>query len=152
MSFLKMPFAKSFFIALFALFAVTTVSISSATPSQAQGAISIRIIKGGWFIGGAGGSGTLRLNRRAYPLTVGGLSAGLIFGGSVTDLVGSVSNIRDPRDIQGVYYAAGAGAALGGGVQVIQLQNARGVVLRLRGTKVGLEFSLDLSGMAIQLR
>jgi lipid-binding SYLF domain-containing protein len=163
MSFLKMPIlkmpavlktslAKSLVVALLALFAVATVSISSATPSQAQGAISIRIIKGGWFIGGAGGSGTLRLGRRAYPLTVGGLSAGLVFGGSLTDLSGSVHNIRDPRDINGVYYAVGAGAAVGGGVQVMQLQNSRGVVLQLRGTKVGLEFALDLSGMALQLR
>lgn len=157
MSFLKMSFPKSLVLrslafALLALFATATVSISSATPSQAQGSISIRIIKGGWFIGGAGGEGVLRLGRRAYPLSVGGLSAGLVFGGSVTDLVGEVYNIRRPGDINGVYTAVGAGAAVVAGAQVMQLQNANGVVLRLRGTKVGLEFSLDLSGMALSLR
>lgn len=152
MSFLKMSLSKSLVVALFALFAAATVSISSATPSQAQGAISIRIIKGGWFVGGAGGSGTLTLGRRAYPLTVGGLTAGLVFGGSVTDLVGRVYNIRDPRDINGVYFTAGAGAAIGGGVQVMRLQNSRGVILELQGTKIGLELSLDLSGMALSLR
>ena len=152
MSFLKMTFPRSLVFALLALFAAATVSISSATPSQAQGTISIRIIKGGWFIGGAGGSGTLRLGRRAYALGVGGLSAGLVFGGSVTDLAGRVYNIRDPRDINGVYATLGAGAAVGGGVQVMRLQNSRGVILELRGTKVGLEFALDLSGMALSLR
>jgi lipid-binding SYLF domain-containing protein len=152
MSFLKMAFPKSLVFALLALFATATVSISAATPSQAQGSISIRIIKGGWFIGGAGGEGVLRLGRRAYPLSVGGLSAGLVFGGSVTDLAGRVYNIRDPRDINGVYSALGAGVAVGGGVQAMRLQNARGVILELRGTKVGLEFALDLSGMALSLR
>lgn len=152
MSFLKMTFSRSFALALLALFAIATVSLSTAAPAQAQGSISIRIVKGGWFIGGAGGEGTLRLGRRAYPLSVGGLSAGLVFGGSVTDLRGRVYNIRDPRDINGVYTAIGAGAAVGAGLQAMRLQNARGVILELQGTKVGLEFSLDLSGMALSLR
>jgi lipid-binding SYLF domain-containing protein len=145
-----MPFRRSLKLALVALVAALTLSL--ATPSQAQGTIAIKIVKAGWFVGGSGGGGTLRLGNRAYAVNVGGLSAGLVFGGSVTDLVGEVYNIRDPRDINGVYFAAGAGAAAGGGLQVMQLQNSRGVVLRLRGTKVGLEFALDLSGMALSLR
>ncbi len=45
----------------------------------------------------------------------------------------------------------GAGGAAVIGAQAMRLQNANGVVLELTGNKVGLEFALDLSGMAISL-
>jgi hypothetical protein len=142
--------SRNFRIAFVALVAAFIVGLASQ--AQAQGAINIRIVKGGWFIGGAGGSGTLALAGRRYPLTVGGLSAGLVFGGSVTNLAGRVYNIRRPSDINGTYSAIGAGGAVLVGPQAMRMQNSRGVVLELRGQKVGLEFSLDLSGMAIALQ
>src|SRR5262245_49289148 len=135
------------FIALLAL-----IGASVATPSHAQGTVSIRILKGGWVIGASAGSGTLNLGGRSYPLSIGGLSAGLVFGGSATDFRGTVSNIRSPGDINGIYTAIGAGAAAAGGVRVITLRNANGVVLRLQGAQVGLMVNLDLSGMTIALR
>lgn len=146
-----MSLSRKLKIALFALLAAFTLSLAAPAPVQAQ-TIGIRIVKGGWFIGGAGGEGVLTIGRRNYPLTIGGLSAGLVFGGSVSDLVGNVYNLRRPRDIEGVYTAIGAGGAAVVGVQAMRLQNANGVVLELRGQKVGLEFSFDLSGMAISLR
>src|SRR5215218_6508838 len=84
-----------------ALLAVICVGL--ATPSQAQGSVRLTVAKGGWFIGGSAGSGTLSLGGRSYPFNVGGLSAGLVFGGSVTDFRGTVQNIRRPQDINGVY-------------------------------------------------
>lgn len=146
-----MSLSRKLKMALFALLAAFTVVAASPTPSDAQ-SIGIRIVKGGWFIGGAGGSGTLVLGRRHYPLTIGGISAGLVFGGSVTDLEGRVYNLRRPSDIEGVYTAIGAGGAAIVGAQAMRLQNANGVVLELRGNKVGLEFAIDLSGMAISLQ
>lgn len=137
-------------LALIALFAL--VGASLATPADAQGTIRITVAKGGWVIGGSLGSGTLRLGGKSYPLSVGGISAGLVFGGSVTEFNGTVSNISRPSDINGVYGAIGAGAAVVGGVRVIQLQNSRGVVLRLQGAQVGLMANLDLSGLSITLR
>jgi len=145
---MKKLFAFRFaFIALLALFGA-----SIATPSHAQGTIHIKILKGGWIVGASAGSGTLSLGGRSYPISIGGLSAGLVFGGSATDFRGTVSNIRSPSDINGVYAAIGAGAVAAGGVRVIQLQNSRGVVLRLQGVQVGLMVNLDLSGMTIALR
>ncbi len=76
------------------------------------GTIWIEELKGGWFIGGSAGRGTLIFHGRRYPLSIGGLSAGLVFGGSVTRLYGYVSNIRSPWDVAGVYGGAGPGAAL----------------------------------------
>ncbi len=135
------------FAALLAL-----VGTSIATPSHAQGSIQFSIAKGGWFIGASAGEGTLTFGGRNYPIAIGGLSAGLVFGGSVTDFRGTVSGIRTAGDIQGVYTAIGAGAAAAGGVRAITLRNARGVTLRLTGAQVGLMINLDLSGMTITLR
>jgi hypothetical protein len=84
-------------------------------------------------------------------LTIGGLSAGLVFGASGTHFVGTVSNIFRPSDVAGVYGAAGAGAALVAGGGVIVLRNEKGAVLSLGGQQVGLIANLDLSGMAITL-
>jgi hypothetical protein len=125
---------------------------SFATPSQAQGTVQLSILKGGWVIGASAGNGTLTLGGVNYPLAVGGLSAGLVFGGSATDFRGTVSNIRTPSDINGVYTAIGAGAVAAGGARVMTLRNARGVTLRLQGAQVGLMVNLDLSGMTLRLK
>ena len=105
-----------------------------------------------WFIGASAGQGTLTFGGRNYPIAIGGLSAGLVFGGSVTDFRGTVTGIRTAGDIEGVYTAIGAGAAAAGGVRALTLRNARGVTLRLTGAQVGLMLNLDLSGMTITLR
>ena len=57
------------------------------------------------------------------------------------------------EDIAGTYSAATSGGALvTGSKQVLTLTNEKGAVLQVRGSQVGLEFNLDLSGMAIGLR
>jgi hypothetical protein len=114
--------------------------------------ISFQVLKGGWFIGASGGRGALFFHGRAYPITIGGLSAGFVFGASSTTFHGSVSNIRSPYDVAGVYGAAGAGAALGVGGQAIVLTNEKGAVLRLVGRQIGLQVNLDLSGLAISMQ
>jgi len=75
-----------------------------------------------------------------------------VFGASSTTFYGSVSNIRSPYDVAGVYGAAGAGAALGVGGQAIVLTNEKGAVLRLVGRQIGLQVNLDLSGLAISMQ
>jgi hypothetical protein len=137
--------------ALVALFALAGAGISSAAHADG-GTIWIEELKGGWFIGGSAGSGMMIFHGRRYPLSIGGLSAGLVFGGSVTRLYGYVSNIRRPSDVAGVYGGAGAGAALVVGARAIMLQNEKGAVLRLSGRQVGLIANADLSGLAISLR
>ena len=117
-----------------------------------SGTIRISVLKGGWFIGASGGSGSLIFHGRRYPLSIGGLSAGLVFGASQTYLSGTVSNIRRPSDVAGVYGAAGAGAAVGRGVNAIVLSNEKGAVLPMRGRQTGLMVNADLSGLAISLR
>jgi hypothetical protein len=146
-----MRFSSKFRVALVALLTLIGVGISSAAHAD-SGTIWIRIVKGGWFIGGAGGSGMLTFHGRHYPLAIGGLSAGLVFGGSVMRLYGHVSHIRRPSDVAGVYGGVGAGGAVIVGAQAVVLQNGKGAVLRLSGRQVGLIANADLSGLAISLR
>lgn len=134
-----------------ALIVMAGAGLSSAAYAD-SGNVRLSVVKGGWFIGASGGNGTLTFKGRHYPLSVGGLSAGLVFGASQTDLVGRVSNIRRPSDVAGVYGAAGAGAAAGVGARVIVLTNEKGAVLELSGRQVGLMANADLSGLAISLR
>ena len=141
------PFRASFI----ALVALAGAGLSTAADA-ASGSIRITIVKAGFFLGASGGSGVLTFRGRRYPLSVGGLSAGLVFGGSQTTLVGRVSNIRGPRDVQGVYGAAGGGAAIGVGARVLVLRNNKGAVLQLQGRQVGLIANLDLSGLQISLQ
>jgi hypothetical protein len=137
--------------ALVGLIALLGVSVSSIAHAD-EGWIRIRVVKGGWFIGASGGGGTLFFHGHRYPLAIGGVSAGLVFGAAETWLQGRVSNIYSPSDVAGVYGAGGAGAAVGGGVGAIVLTNEKGAVLKLSGRQAGLMVNADLSGLAISLR
>ena len=124
------------------------VSVANAD----DGSIRIRIFKAEFIIGGSAGEGVLTYQGRSYPLSIGGLSYGFTFGASETHFHGTVSNIRRPSDVNGVYAQGGAGAAAGRGAQAIILTNQRGAVLALSGEQEGLIVSLDLSGLALSLK
>lgn len=125
---------------------------ASTTAAQAMTCrISMEITKGGFVIGAAGGTGTLRCGDRRYPLDIGGINAGLIIGMSKMSLRGEARNLRDVRDIEGTYAKMGASAAAGAGGTNILASNERGVELALQGSQVGLEASLDLGGLTIRL-
>ena len=146
-----MRLSHRFRAGMFALIATVVAGLSSAANAD-SGTVRLSIFKAGWFVGGSGGGGTLTFHGKQYRLAIGGLSAGLVFGASQTRLSGTVTNIRKPSDIEGVYGAAGAGAALVGGVRVMSLTNGKGAHLRLSGPQVGLMVNADLSGMAISLK
>ena len=135
-----------FAVALLAALGLTTGA------SADTGTVRISFFKGGWIIGGAVGEGTLTFRGKRYRLNVGGLSYGLTFGGSQTNLRGRVRNINRPSDIEGVYGAAGAGAAVLRGAQAVVLTNQKGAILELSGTQIGLIINVDLSGLAISLK
>jgi hypothetical protein len=140
-------------VLLRALIALTVLAGAGLSSAQAdEGFVTLTIWKAGWIIGGSGGGGVLTFHGRAYPLSTGGLDYGLVFGGSRTVLRGRVHNIWRPSDVAGVYAAAGAGLAIGGGARAIVLTNQKGAVLELSGTQVGLMANADLSGLAITMR
>jgi hypothetical protein len=143
--------SSRFRTACIALLAVAGASLASAAYAD-TGTIQISVVKGGWFIGASGGNGKLIFHGRQYPLSIGGLDAGLVFGASQTSLSGRVSNIRSPSDVAGVYGAVGAGAAIGTGARAITLRNEKGALLQLQGRQTGLMVNADLSGLAISLQ
>jgi lipid-binding SYLF domain-containing protein len=116
------------------------------------GGIRFSVIKAGFVVGGSAGSGTLFFHGRQYPLNIGGISYGFTFGASETHFRGTVSNIRGPEDVAGVYAAGNVGAAVGRGAQAIVLTNQHGAVLSLSGDSVGAIVSADLNGLAVTLK
>lgn len=137
---------------LIALIAVVGTSLVASSALADSGSVSITIVKGGFFVGASAGSGTLSFHGRHYPLDIGGLSGGLVFGAAKARLHGTVSHIRRPSDVSGVYVAAGAGAAGVTGPGAIVLKNDKGALLQLNGRQTGLMVNADLSGMAITVK
>lgn len=134
------------------------IAAAAASGAQAQSpgtpsaTIEIRIFRAGFIVGGSGGSGTLYFKNNGYNLGIGGVSLGATIGVARADFVGEVYNLKEARDIEGTYAAVAATAAAAGGVGITELQNQRGVRLRLQGTQIGLMVSIDLSGMIINIR
>lgn len=128
--------------------------VSYIGPADAQMNCRIRmeIGKVGFVVGFSGGSGTLTCNGQNYALEVGGMSAGLVIGGSRVSLVGEVRNLHQISDIEGTYTGVGASAAAGGGANNVVARNQNGVQLVMRGRQAGLEASLDLGGTHIKLK
>jgi len=124
-------------------------------PARAQapsGTIELKIFQAGFIVGAEGGNGTLTYQGKQYPLGVGGVSLGATIGASSADLVGEVYNLTSPADIEGTYTATSAGLAVAGGATSASLQNSRGVVLKVHGKEIGLEVTLDLGGLSINLK
>lgn len=134
------------------LAAAATTAAQAQTAPRPDATIDIRIFRAGFIVGGSGGSGTLYFRDKGYNLGVGGVSLGATIGIARADFVGEVYNLKEARDIEGTYTAITASAAAAGGVGITELQNQRGVRLRLQGTQIGLMVSIDLSGMIISIR
>lgn len=140
---------RSVRIALIALVATLAFSASALADTCS---IRIHFVKAGWVIGGTVGDGTLTCNGRSYPLSIGGLSYGFTFGASSVRLRGVARHVHRPRDIEGVYGAGSAGAAVVRGPQAAVLTNQKGVVLEVAGAQSGLIVNFDLNGMAVSLK
>ena len=138
-------------LAIFALIA-SFIFVPSASAQAPSGTVEFRVFKVGLVVGAGGGRGTLFYKGKTYPLKVGGVSLGATIGISSADLVGEVYNLTNPADIQGTYTAASASVAVAGGGMTASLKNSRGVELKVRGKQIGLELSLDLSGLRITMQ
>jgi hypothetical protein len=135
-----------------ALILSTVLLTVSASRSFADtGHVRVKITKVGFIVGVGGGSGTLSFKGHNYRLRIGGVSAGTI-GVAGAELVGTATHLRTAEDIAGTYSALSSSLAVAGGAKAATLQNAKGVVLTLRGRQVGFEASLSLSGMTVELQ
>ncbi len=145
-----MRIASTLRAGLIASLALAGLALQSASAEEAG--ITFTVVKAGFVVGGSGGSGTLYFHGQAYPLSIGGLSYGFTFGASETRFRGTVSHIRGPSDVTGVYAAGNVGAAVGAGAQAIVLTNEKGAILTLSGRSIGAIVSADLNGLVITVR
>ena len=106
----------------------------------------------GFVVGYGGGSGKLHYQGKSYPLTIKGLRVGAAAGIAKANLTGDVYNLTKPEDIEGDYSAGAAAAAVVMGGKVWSLENAKGVIIKVKGKEKGLELALDLSGMTVKLQ
>jgi len=134
------------------LVAAGTLLFAAPASAAADGNIEFTLYKAGFIVGGSGGTGTLKVKGKSYPINIGGVSLGATIGVSKAELIGEVHSLKQPGDIEGVYTAVQAGVAVAGGGKVAELKNTKGVVLKVKGKEVGLELALDLSGMEIKLK
>ena len=123
----------------------------SSDSNAATGSVRIKIAKVGFFLGAAGGSGTLTFHGERYRLRIRGVSAGTI-GAAGANLAGTASNLRAAADIAGTYSAVSTGVAVAAGAKTAVLRNSNGVILKLQGKQVGLEASISLAGLTISMQ
>ena len=134
----------------FVLFLGATMACSEALAGTAS--IRFNLYKAGFIVGVSGGKGTVTFQGKRYPISIDGVSFGATIGASKAELIGTAQNVHDIHDIEGTYTAAQASLAVAGGGKAAQLQNSKGVILKVRGRQIGFEFSVDLSGMELRLR
>jgi hypothetical protein len=126
---------------------------TTVNPSQADtGTVRILFGASGAVIGVGNGDGVLTFHGKTYPFEVSGASLGATLVLTVSELVGQARNLRTPGDLAGNYIAVGAGGAVVGGIGVARLRNAKGVIMVVRGPKLGAGLSVALAHVTITMR
>ena len=121
-------------------------------PSQADtGTVHVLFGTAGIVVGVGNGKGTLTFHGKTYPFEVSGASLGASLTQTVSELEGRALNLRAPGDLAGKYIAVGAGGAIVGGRGVARLRNANGVILVVRGSKLGVGLSVNLARVTITM-
>jgi hypothetical protein len=122
------------------------------SPSQADTG-TVRVLFGttGIIASVGSGKGTLTFHGKTYPFEVSGVSFGATVALTVSELEGRALNLRTPGDLAGNYIAVGAGGALVGGIGAARLRNANGVILVVRGPKLGAGISINLARVTITM-
>lgn len=118
--------------------------------TTSTGSVRMALAQGAFLLSASGGQGTLSYRGRQYPFRIGGGGIGAI-GFSKADVVGTVENLNKIEDFPGVYLEGRVGYAAGTGVSRMRLENARGVILRLRSVTKGLALNLGGEGLVIEL-
>lgn len=101
-------------------------------------------------IGWSWGSGEISYQGKTYRIKIDGLSVAEV-GITKAEASGTVYNLKDLADINGVFAAAGAEGTAGKGAGVSSLRNAKGVVINLKSETKGADIKLAASGLKISL-
>jgi hypothetical protein len=138
-------------VALIVLLCCCLLEVQSAASQEVPDA-TIEL-SGGSVAAGIGYSwakGILTYQGKHYPVKVDGLSI-IHVGVSHYTASGAVYHMTQVTDINGVYTAVSAGAAIAGGASATAMKNSKGVVIQMTSTHIGLNFSLGTKGVTISL-
>jgi hypothetical protein len=111
-------------------------------------------LSGGSVAAGIGytwGKGILIFEGKRYPLKVDGLSI-VHVGVSSYTASGTVYDLTKLSDINGVYTAVSAGAAIAGGASATAMKNSHGVLIQMVANHLGLNLSLGPKGVTIHVQ
>jgi hypothetical protein len=138
-------------VALLVLISCGLAEVSAAAAqNMPTGTIEL---SGGSVAAGVGytwGKGILIFEGRTYKIKVDGLSI-LHVGVSHYTASGTVYDLKKVSDINGVYTAVSAGAAIAGGASATAMKNSNGVLIQMVATHAGVNFSLGPKGVTIAL-
>ena len=124
-----------------------------AAPASTQTPDAVIELSGGSAAVGIGyswGGGTLIFQGKRYPVKISGISVASV-GVTEYTAAGSVTGLKTPQDINGVFTSVAAGGTLGGGGAVAAMRNQNGVTINLSSTTQGLSLTLAAEGMKISL-
>lgn len=143
-------FAWTLSLVLACVLGMAPGEVRAEGPGRPVGHVTLEAGQGGFILSATGGKGTLTFKGRTYAFKVGGLGVGEL-GVSKIRAVGEVYRLRRVEDFPGGYFQARAGYAAGSGRGVQWLENANGVVLKLRSTTKGLSLNLGADGLRIEM-
>ena len=150
-------FIRSIGLVLLAIF-LSTVTITYAQeelkepPKEApSGHVTIEQIQVAFIGSGAVGGGTLTFEGKEYKFKVAGLGVGG-FGASRLSAKGEVYGLKKLADFSGPYGELRMGWAAGDmGSGHFWLRSAKGIYLKLEGTRQGLQLAAGAEGVIISL-
>lgn len=126
-----------------------SVSAQERPTGPPTASVSIEQVQVAFIASGALGGGALAYQGRSYPITVGGIGVGGI-GASRLTASGAVYGLKRRTDFAGAYVQLRSGWALGDkGRGMLWLQNDKGVVMRLKSRRQGLQLTLGADGVLI---
>lgn len=101
------------------------------------------------IVGGGWGSGVLHYQGKEHPFKITGLKAGGV-GYVNIDAVGDVYFLNKLEDFAGKYGTAAIGAAAVKGGIAADVENSKGVIIRLKAKTTGAALNLGVGGMSIK--
>ena len=121
--------------------AVADDKTPDATITLSEGSVAAGI---GW----SWGHGTLSFQGQTYRVKIDGLAVAEV---GITKAVasGTVYNLKNIDDLDGVYAAAGAEGTAGKGMGVSSLRNDKGVVINLKSETKGANIKVAASGLKV---
>ena len=101
-------------------------------------------------IGWSWGKGQLSYMGKTHPFKISGLSVAEV-GVTKAEATGSVYNLKNLEDFNGVYAAAGTEGTAGKGAGVSSLRNDKGVVINLKSETKGANIKIAAEGLKLTL-